>query len=494
MEQEIRFCTTGDGARIAYATVGQGPPVVWPPWLISNLELDWEDPERRAFLEALARHHTLVRYDRWGCGLSERERTDFSLEAEVRCLESVVDHLNLRRFALFGGSQAGPPSIAYTAKHPRRVSRLVLYATFGRRVPEEGELRDAINALMRAHWGLGSQVMADRVLPGAGPEYLQRWARYQREAATPDMAVSLRNFLRAEGDIRDLCGLIRIPTLVLHRRGDGTVPFERGREVAAAIPKARFVPLEGQWHAAWMGDADSVLQPILDFLAGKSAQSLGTSTTPPGPAKAGDIADEKAAAAAAARTLIAGLDTVALSHYWVVPGYVRHDETVRQALKDARQAITAGLHTTARKRENHLLWAPPGSGKTYLVQRVAASLADSAMYCELNLAGNPKEDFVGRLQQLDPRRPCLCFVDEVDARPGETWPYEVLLPALDANAAQDARLVFILAGSSGTSLADMKERIAARQKGADLLSRVPAANEHVVPPMSVGDRVLAALA
>ena len=191
--------------------------------------------------------------------------------------------------------------------------------------------------------------------------------------------------------------------------------------------------------------------------------------------------------------LIAGLDQVPLSYYCVVPGYVRYDETVRQRLIDTHQAILEGLTEGANKRDNHLIWAPPGSGKTYLVQRIAASLPAQATYCELNLAGAPKEVFLDALKNLDPRRPSLCFIDEVDARPDETWPYEALLPALDTNPSQGAHLVFVLAGSSGGSLTDMKTAIGVRQKGVDLLSRVPVTNEHVVPPMGPGDRILAAL-
>jgi len=191
--------------------------------------------------------------------------------------------------------------------------------------------------------------------------------------------------------------------------------------------------------------------------------------------------------------LVGRIETVTLSRYWVVPGYVRFDEHVRETLKDARHQIVAGLSASAPTRENHLIWAPPGSGKTYFIQRVAAALGDSAAYRELNLAANSKDEFIAGLERVRQRCPALCFIDEIDARPDESWPYEMLLPLLDANTTESARIVVVLAGSGGADLAEMKARISARPKGADLLSRIPSANEYIVPPMGAGDRLLAAL-
>lgn len=492
MEQDVRFCHTPDGARIAYAVTGDGPALVWTPWLVSHLELDWEDPAKRAFFERLSLHHTVVRYDRYGCGLSDRDRTDFSLQADLRCLEAVTDHLRLKRFALLGGSQGGPPAIAYAVTHPRSVSRLLLYATFARRVPEERELRDAVNALILAHWGLGSQLMADRMAPGADAAQREQIARYQRDAATPQMAVSLRNFLQAEGDIRNLCSRVKSPTLVLHRRGDPTVPFERGREVAASIPKARLLALEGELHGPWTGDADAILRAIHEFL-GDSTPAV--SHTPRTRTDGANSAVALAVTDAAVQGLLGRLDVVSLDHHQVVPGYVRYDEQVRQGLKDARQQILAGLDAPTGKRENHLVWGAPGSGKSYFVQRLAATLGEAVRYRELNLAGSERSEFVATLRDLqDGAGPCLCLVDEVDAQPEEAWPYEVLLPALDINLAHGSQVVLVLAGSSGSTIGEMRACISGRPKGADLLSRVPASNEYSIPPMGAGDRLLAALA
>jgi len=136
----------------------------------------------------------------------------------------------------------------------------------------------------------------------------------------------------------------------------------------------------------------------------------------------------------------------------VVGAYTRFDEAVRNALQDARQKIVAGFEPPGRKRENRLIWAAPGSGKTYFVQQVATSLPHSTRYHELNLAKCTEPEFRSGLGALDGNKACLCLVDEVDAKPQDPWPYEVLLPYLDAAVDREARFVFVLAGSSGSSL------------------------------------------
>ena len=190
---------------------------------------------------------------------------------------------------------------------------------------------------------------------------------------------------------------------------------------------------------------------------------------------------------------IAGLDEVDLARFRVVGSYTRYDEAVRNALQDARQQIIAGFEPPGRKRENHLIWAAPGTGKTYFVQQVAASLPRAVRYHELNLTKCTEPEFRAGLGALNDREACLCLVDEIDAKPQEPWPYEVLLPYLDAAVERGARFVFVLAGSSGTSIHDIKQRIAARPKGTDLLSRVPAGQEYEIGSMNVGDRVLIVL-
>jgi pimeloyl-ACP methyl ester carboxylesterase len=265
MDLDIRFCRTTDGARIAYATIGSGPPLVWPPGWISHLELEWEEPEYRAFFGALARHHRVVLYDRWGCGLSDRDRADFSLESDLRPLTAVIDALGTERVALMGGSGAGPIAIAYAVLNPERLTHLALYGTWRRRDPSEREFREAVTALVRAHWGFGPQTLADIFMPGAGPARQAQFVRMQREGATAEMAARLRD-VSSELDVSEFVPRVTTPTLILHRRGDQIVPFERGRELAALIPGARFVPLEGESHNWTHGDTGALLRPLLAFL------------------------------------------------------------------------------------------------------------------------------------------------------------------------------------------------------------------------------------
>lgn len=485
MEQQIGFCTNASGGRIAYATLGKGPALVIPATWLSHLQLSWQDPETRRCFERLAAHHTLVRYDQRGSGLSDRNRTDFTLEAEVNDLETVIDHLKLKRVALLGTSCGGPTSITYTTRYPRRVSHLILYGTYanGQAVATE-EVRKAFISLVRAHWGIGSKTIADLFFPGASPSIIELFAKLQRESATPEIAAELLGLVY-KADVSSLCPNLRIPTLVLHRQDERAIPFKMGRELASLIPNARFVPLEGNLHIPWFGDSEPILHSIAEFLG--DSVTINQVTPEPGAAVDDSIANE-------ARSFIAELDWVALSRYRIVGDYTRYDETVRNTLKDIQHKILGGFAQTSRKRENYLVWAAPGSGKTYFVQQVAASLPPTVRYQECNLAKCSHEQLLKTLAQLDAgNKSCLCLIDEVDAKPDEAWPYEALLPYLDAGVDRSAQFVFVLSGSSGSSLVDMKKQMTSRPKGADLLTRIPAGNEYEIPGMNLGDRVLIAL-
>jgi pimeloyl-ACP methyl ester carboxylesterase len=490
MEQQIRFCKTADGVRIAYSTMGQGPAIVHVPGWISHLQRFWEHPAAQLFLEKATRYHTFITFDKYGCGLSERSRTDFSQESEVRVLEAVVDHLKLKRLALLGFSQGGAVAIDYAVKHPRRVTHLILYGAFanGEAVSSD-ELKTALKKLVLTAWGIGSKTLADLFVPDAG-EGVARWgARLQREAATPEMAVRLLDLSYAVNVI-DLLPKVRVATLVMHRRGDRAAPFRLGREMASLIPNARFVPLDGNIHFPFFGDADSILRAMAEFLGDPvDAPQLR-------PSQQGDVEERVGldATAKEARALIGGLEEVALSRYRVVGKYTRYDEAVRNTLKDARTRIAGGCLQPSRKRENHLIWAAPGSGKTYFAQQIAASLPSTIRYHELNLAKCSEQEFRAGLSGFDCKEgPCLCLIDECDAKPLDPWPYEILLPYLDASVERGTPLVFVLAGSGGANLIEIKKRMAARPKGPDLLSRIPAGNEYEIVPLSIGDRILLVL-
>jgi pimeloyl-ACP methyl ester carboxylesterase len=274
--QQIHFCTASDGVRIAYAEIGQGPPLVKAGNWLNHLEFDWQSPVWSPFLHKIAADHRLVRYDARGNGLSDWEVDDISLDAFVRDLESVVEATGIERFALLGISQGCAVSVTYAVRHPERVSHLVLYGSFarGRRKrgsPQAIEQSEAVVTLMRQGWGQENpafrQLFTSLFIPGGTAEQMQWFNDLQRMTTSPENAVRLRQFVD-EIDIVDLLPRITVPTLVLHCRNDAVHPFEEGRRLAAGIPGARFVALEGHNHIILKGDPswDRFLEEIRDFL------------------------------------------------------------------------------------------------------------------------------------------------------------------------------------------------------------------------------------
>jgi pimeloyl-ACP methyl ester carboxylesterase/DNA-binding CsgD family transcriptional regulator len=258
MNQRIRFCTSRGDARIAFATAGGGPPLVRVNNWFTHLELDWGSPVWRHWSEALVENRMLVRYDPRGSGLSDRDVSDFSLDAMVADLEAVVDALDLRRFALMGLCQGGVVAVAYAARHPERVSRLVVYDSylFGAFVDEAGERparqARAFSQLIEIGWGRKAgafrEMFANLLMPEGTDGQQVRWiGELQRRSASPEAACRLWDAFNSF-DIRAEAPRVRVPALVFHVRGDAMVPFEAGRRLAAAIPDARFLPLEGMNH------------------------------------------------------------------------------------------------------------------------------------------------------------------------------------------------------------------------------------------------------
>ncbi len=254
-DQEIRFCTAPDGVQLAYATVGQGPPLVKSPNWMNHLEYDWQSPIWRHLLQELAKDFSLVRFDQRANGISDWNVENISFEAFVGDLETVVDALGLERFPLLGISQGCAISIGYAVRHPERVSRLVLYGGFARgglkRSEVEAELREAMTTMIRHGWGQDNpafrQMFTSGFLPGATDEQMDWFNELQRVSVSPENAARI---FRTAGsmDVTDLLAKVTIPTLVIHCRDDGFVPFDEGRRMAAMIPGARFVPLEGKNH------------------------------------------------------------------------------------------------------------------------------------------------------------------------------------------------------------------------------------------------------
>lgn len=266
--RQVRFSTAPSGTRIAYAVAGSGPALLVPAAWISHLELLWQDPAYRAFFTALAASRMLVQYDRPGCGLSEPWPGAQSVATDVEVLEAVADELHLERFDVLGISLGAPVAVAFAARRPERVARLILYGGFadGRQIASPS-VRAAMLDLIRAHWGLGSEVLADIFLPEGSAETKALFARLQREAASADSAVEALAQCY-DVDVTGLLPQIAAPTLVLHRRSDRAIPYRMGREMAAGIPGARLGSLPGRSHFPYVGDVVPVLRAILEFLGG----------------------------------------------------------------------------------------------------------------------------------------------------------------------------------------------------------------------------------
>jgi pimeloyl-ACP methyl ester carboxylesterase len=265
MQQQIGFCTTADGARIAYATVGTGPPLLVAWGALSHLELDWEEPRVRDFWETIGHHHTVIRYDTHGCGLSDRDRSDFSLDSEIRPIEAIVKHLELNSFVLWARSYEATAAIAYAVRYPSRVSHLILCgARLSRRHGIDGQ--EAYRALILSNWFMASQSLVEAMLGSAVEASSLRWyLRLWRGAVTPEMLAHLLTFWSTT-DVRDLLPKVSVPTLVVHYRNDRLIPFEAGRELAVGIPGARFVPLEGDAHLFFFGDTRPLRRAVAEFL------------------------------------------------------------------------------------------------------------------------------------------------------------------------------------------------------------------------------------
>jgi pimeloyl-ACP methyl ester carboxylesterase/DNA-binding CsgD family transcriptional regulator len=256
-KQQIRFCTSHDGARIAYATSGDGPPLVKVANWLSHLEFDLKSPVWSSLLAELTRAHTLIRYDERGCGLSDWNVDDLSFEAWVRDLETVVDATRVERFPLLGISQGASIAVAYAVRHPERVTHLILHGGYARgrlkrsATPEQREEAETMNKLSELGWGQKNpafrQFFTTQFIPDGTPDQ-HRWFNELERISTSPMNAG--RFMRIFNDIDvvPLLPQVTCPTLVLHTTRDARVPFDEGKLIAGLIPGARFVPLESNNH------------------------------------------------------------------------------------------------------------------------------------------------------------------------------------------------------------------------------------------------------
>jgi pimeloyl-ACP methyl ester carboxylesterase len=335
MPPVVRYCATPAG-RVAYSLAGSGPPLLcdagWVTHLTRQLELFAFAP----FLAGLAQRHTVIRYDKPGCGLSGRDGADLSFEAQLAAALAVADAAGASRFSLFGASQGGQIAAAIAARHPDRVADLVLYGTCANGADlAPAEVRDSLSALVRAHWGLGSNVLASIFIAEPSAAEVAAFTQAQRSWSVAGVAADMLEVYYGT-DVRADLPQIRARTVVLHREADPATRFRLGQEVAALIPGAGFVPLPGASHLYYHGQWAEVLAAMRGFL--DQAASAGPPLTGRELQVAGLIADGLTNHAIASRLGVAPRTAEA------------HVENIRRKLQVRSRAQIATWVTEQRLR------------------------------------------------------------------------------------------------------------------------------------------------
>jgi pimeloyl-ACP methyl ester carboxylesterase len=274
----IRYCATPAG-RVAYSATGSGPALLCDSGWVTHLTGQLNLFSFASSLERLAERFTVIRYDKPGCGLSDRDVTDLSLDAQVTAAVAVADAVRADRFSLFGASQGGQLAAAIAARYPDRVESLVLYGTCadgGALAPPE--VRESIVALMRAHWGLGSKMLTGIFIPDPSTAEVEAFRQLQRSSASAAVAAGLLE-VYYQSDVTDLLPAIRARTVVLHREADPATGFALGRKVAMLIPGATLIPLPGNSHLYYHGEWAAVLEAMLGFLGEAAGPATGPRLT-----------------------------------------------------------------------------------------------------------------------------------------------------------------------------------------------------------------------
>jgi len=266
MEQDIRFCEL-DGKRIAYASVGEGPLLLFGGRWVTHLEDEWANPRVRAFFEELALRHRVVRYDRLGAGLSDRNlAAPPTLDSELETLAAVhVACGSGEPATIFACSCAGLATTAYASAFPERIRKIVFFGGYVSRADIPEATRRSLVDFVRTNWPLAAQMLAGLFIPHGSGDEIEASSRYQRHSADAETAAGFLE-LDLSSDARPFLARVTMPTLVVHRRGDRTVPISRGRELAALLPNARFVTLSGDSHLPWAEDQRELQRALAGFL------------------------------------------------------------------------------------------------------------------------------------------------------------------------------------------------------------------------------------
>jgi pimeloyl-ACP methyl ester carboxylesterase/DNA-binding CsgD family transcriptional regulator len=262
----IRYCSTPAG-RVAYSVSGTGPALLFDSGWVSHLRGQLELGAFGSFLARLTERFTVIRYDKPGCGLSDRDGIDLSFDGQVAAALAVVDAVGADRFRLFGASQAGQLAVAIAGRYPERVDAMVVYGmcASGRDLAP-APVRESVVALVRAHWGLGLKALTGAFVTDPTAEELADFTRFQQASASAAVAARMLE-VYYDTDVRELLPAVRARTAVLHREGDKGTRFDLGREVAALIPGAVLMPLPGSSHLFYYGDWLPVVDAALGFLS-----------------------------------------------------------------------------------------------------------------------------------------------------------------------------------------------------------------------------------
>ena len=272
MEQDIRFIDF-EGKRLAYSTYGDGPPMVIGSRWVSHLEEEWADPNQLAFYAEVARTHRVVRFDRIGCGLSSRDLEPRpTIESESRQLEAVIRAVG-GSAVVFASSCCCVAASRLAVRRPGAIEKLVYFGGYATRNDIPEATRDSLIQFVGLNWKLAAQMFAGLFDPHASGDEIALYTHMQRVAATAE-AASIFLDLDLHADARAVLPKVPVPALVLHRRGDRTVPVGRGRELAELLPNARFVPLNGDSHLPWKDDQRDLFRALAGFLHGETPPEL----------------------------------------------------------------------------------------------------------------------------------------------------------------------------------------------------------------------------
>src|SRR5205809_3914111 len=271
----VQFARTRDGVSIAYSVAGQGHPILFLSGWVSHLEVEVTGEPIVRFLVGLSGggRRRVVRFDWRGTGLSDREVGDVSAAKRAADLEAVVDAMGGEKVALFAWALSGPPALMYAVAHPERVSHLILYGTFASGATSNPALARALIDLIRADWTLGARTMVQVVARGVDSRMIDDGAKFLQVAASGEVAAAILEEGYFKIDVRDVVPQVKVPSLVLHRRDDPAVPFSAGRELAALLPDAHFLPLPGDASNPWIGDPGPILKAVDEFLADEEGVS-----------------------------------------------------------------------------------------------------------------------------------------------------------------------------------------------------------------------------